>query len=147
MNSYFLIFIGIVLALALGYLLGIFLHGGWPRRAMQSMLLIDELRAHEGATVEIACDNPEPETKQDQVWVSVTDDWTDWEPRRFDGETVLDCLQKAKFQRDCSATIETVMTAQGKERVPAHFTDNCSHEDCPHYHDCLYAKRCLNPKA
>lgn len=79
--------------------------------------LIDELREHEGATVEIACDNPEPETRQDQACVFINDDWTDWEARRFDGETVLDCLQKAKFQRDCSQTIETIMKSQGKERV------------------------------
>lgn len=109
--------------------------------------LIDELREHEGAYVQISCDNPEPETRQDQACVTVCDDWTDWQERTFYAETVLAALQAAKFQRDCSATIETVMTEQGKTRVPAHqFDANCSLESCPDYLECLHANRCKMPK-
>jgi len=81
--------------------------------------LIDELREHEGAYVQISCDNPEPDTKQDQACVVVCDDWTDWKERSFYAETVLAALQAAKFQRDCSATIETVMKGHDKVRLEA----------------------------
>lgn len=136
--------IAILISLPTGYLLGIFLHSGWPRRAMQTMLLIDELREHEGAYIQISCDNPEPETRQDQACVTVCDDWTDWQERTFYAETVLDALHAAKLQRDLSATIETVM--QGQNKVPVRRLSNCSLDHCPDYDACITRLACLHPK-
>ncbi len=54
--------------------------------------MIDELREEEGNTVTLLCPNPEGSPAQA---VLCDGEWTNWEPRRFHGETVEECLVKA----------------------------------------------------
>lgn len=57
---------------------------------------INILRNEEGSSVEILCENPDGEPTNVVV---VSDDWTDWEPRRFGGNTLLDALRAAVAAR------------------------------------------------
>lgn len=65
-------------------------------RALETVGLIDALRDDEGNAVTISCDNPEGPPNNA---IEVTADWTDWEPRRFEGDNVLDALRAAAFSR------------------------------------------------
>jgi hypothetical protein len=60
-----------------------------------AMRYIEQLRSEEGASVEILCDNPEAESASVQTAIDCCGSWTDWETRRFYGESVLQCLAKA----------------------------------------------------
>ena len=55
---------------------------------------VDKLRADEGDSVEILCDNPEFDGHPNCAIVCCGD-WTHFEQVRFDGDTVLECLFKA----------------------------------------------------
>jgi hypothetical protein len=69
--------------------------------------LLESLRFNEGASVMFHSDNPEPEDVDHQAAIEVSDDWTDWKWRRFDGQSVADCLKravKAKQQHGQAAT-------------------------------------------
>lgn len=55
---------------------------------------IEQLRADHGS-VTILCDDEDASTVSEQMAVECCDDWTSWEPKRFYGETVADCLAKA----------------------------------------------------
>ena len=68
----------------------------WNKRAKPDprLALIEALRADEGSSVTILCDNPDF-NGQPNCAIEVNGDWTDWKDRRFTGDTVLDCLQKA----------------------------------------------------
>lgn len=57
--------------------------------------MLNELRAAEGATVSILCDNPEASSADVQCAVEVNDDWTGWQDRRFHGRDVRACLAHA----------------------------------------------------
>lgn len=67
--------------------------------ALESWLLIEQLRANEGATIEICCSNPDFNGQPNEV-VVITDDWTAWKPRRFGADTLLEALRAAKTVRD-----------------------------------------------
>lgn len=54
--------------------------------------LIERLRAEEGHAVTINCGNPEPPPN---AAIDVVGDWTDWEEKRFPGDSVLQCLHDA----------------------------------------------------
>jgi hypothetical protein len=56
---------------------------------------IEQLRAAEGDSFTICCDNPEAVEPETRVAVDVCGYWTDWNERRFIGESVLQCLAKA----------------------------------------------------
>lgn len=56
---------------------------------------IETLRADEGASVTILCDDPEASSSDVAMAVECRDEWTDWQERRFYGRDVLDCLTKA----------------------------------------------------
>lgn len=56
--------------------------------------LIESLRAPEGSTVMIICDNPDFNGQPNSA-VECCGDWTDWNERRFTGENVLEALQAA----------------------------------------------------
>lgn len=71
---------------------------------------IDRLRANEGASVEILCDNPDF-NGQPNCAIQVSDDWTgtDWNFRRFEGDTLAECFAKAEeakaaAEKRCKAT-------------------------------------------
>jgi len=56
---------------------------------------IAELCKPEGACVTVMCPNPDgPEA------IEICDDWTQYLPRRFQGDTRLECLQKALLARE-----------------------------------------------
>lgn len=55
---------------------------------------VNELRAEGGACVEFCCPNEDFNGQPDEI-VDVTASWTDWEPRRFGGDTLLAALQLA----------------------------------------------------
>lgn len=57
--------------------------------------LLDQLRKREGWAVTINCSNPEPSNREDAEAVDAVGDWTNWEDRRFTGETLLLALRKA----------------------------------------------------
>lgn len=55
--------------------------------------MINELRANEGAELILYCDNPN--FKGNNNAIAIIDDWTDWKEKRYEGETLIECLQKA----------------------------------------------------
>lgn len=63
--------------------------------ALEGWLLIEQLRAPEGATVTLICDNPDF-NGQPNCAVEIVDDWTAWKTVRFTGDTMLDALRKAQ---------------------------------------------------
>lgn len=60
--------------------------------AIRILYAIDLLRDDEGNSVEIMCPNPDGPPHQA---IEVTAIWTDWQPRRFTGDTLLDALDSA----------------------------------------------------
>lgn len=62
--------------------------------AVESWMILEQLRAPEGAQVTLICDNPDFGMGPN-AGVEIIDDWTAWKTRRFDGDTVLDCLRAA----------------------------------------------------
>lgn len=68
---------------------------------LESWSIVEQLRAGEGAAIEICCDNPDFNGQPNSV-VVVYDDWTDWQEQRFTGDTVLECLRAALAARETS---------------------------------------------
>lgn len=60
--------------------------------------LIDQLRQREGASVMLFCDNADF-NEQPNSAIEVSDDWTNWQDRRFTGETVTAALEAALLAR------------------------------------------------
>lgn len=56
--------------------------------------LCEQLRAGEGNSVELFCDNPDF-NGQPNCAVEVVGEWTEWEQRRFTGDTMLEALRAA----------------------------------------------------
>lgn len=65
-------------------------------RMLAEMSCIHTLRADEGDSVTILCDNPDGPPNNA---VECCGAWTYWEDRRFDGETLLAALQLAASTR------------------------------------------------
>jgi hypothetical protein len=61
--------------------------------------MIDGLRAGEGSSVDVLCENPEG-TGPDNHAVDVFGEWTDWCPRRFYGQTLHAALAAAVDAKD-----------------------------------------------
>lgn len=59
---------------------------------------IDRLREPDGASVTIFCDNPDP-GHHPTCAVEIYDDWTNWQPERFTGETLTEALDAAEKMR------------------------------------------------
>jgi len=55
--------------------------------------LIDELRAGEGDSVTIFCENSSFHGPNQKI--AVNGEWTSWEDQDFDGDTLVDCLEEA----------------------------------------------------
>lgn len=64
---------------------------------LEAWSLVEQLREPEGAAVTLCCDNPDFQGPNSVV--EIVDDWTDWLPRRFEGETVLVALRNARRMR------------------------------------------------
>lgn len=82
--------------------------------------IVEQLRAPEGAEVTLICDNPDFGAGANSA-VEVVDDWTgpQWEPRRFEGDTILDALCAAKAARDAHVEIERER-ATGADELERH---------------------------
>lgn len=65
-------------------------------RSVVIVRLIEELRADEGDTVVINCENPEGPPQQA---IDCNGGWTGWNDLRFDGATLLECLRAAAAAR------------------------------------------------
>lgn len=55
--------------------------------------IVRELTADEGNSVEIYCDNPEGNPNNA---IAVCGDYTDWDYRRIEGDSLMNCLEEAK---------------------------------------------------
>jgi hypothetical protein len=64
--------------------------------------LIEKLRASEGHTVTLMCDNPDF-NGQPNCAVECAGDWTRWETMRFTGDTILQALEMAHRASTVSA--------------------------------------------
>jgi len=63
-----------------------------PEEKIEAWNLVDALRAPEGDSVTLLCDNPDGPPNNA---IECNGDWTDWNDRRFSGETILECLREA----------------------------------------------------
>jgi hypothetical protein len=66
-------------------------------KSVESWTLVEQLRAPEGASVTLICDNPDFEGAS--AAVEVCDEWTGWKYRRFEGDTVLHALRNARYTK------------------------------------------------
>jgi hypothetical protein len=68
----------------------------WNKRAKPDprLALIEALRADEGSSVVLLCDNPDFNGMPNNA-IEVNGAWTDWKDVRFMGDTILDCLEQA----------------------------------------------------
>lgn len=66
--------------------------------AADGWAMIQALRAPEGHTVTICCDNPDFNGEPNSV-VTCCGDWTGWEDQRFTGETLIDAMKAAATAR------------------------------------------------
>lgn len=55
---------------------------------------LEELRLGEGDSVTILCDDPEAESTAMRMAIVCNGAWTQWEDRRFYGESIVQCLAK-----------------------------------------------------
>jgi hypothetical protein len=55
---------------------------------------LEELRLGEGDSVTILCDDPEAESAAKRMAIVCNGAWTQWEDRRFYGESIVQCLAK-----------------------------------------------------
>ncbi len=63
-------------------------------KAAEVARILGELRQHKGGTITICCTDPEARDQPDAM-VIVEASWTEWQPRRFTGNTLVDCLRAA----------------------------------------------------
>lgn len=74
---------------------------------------LNDLRGEYGSIITILCDDEEAWTRDKQMAIEVCSDWTEWNPRRFYGESILQCAAKAVHSRDALAAIR--QSAKGGE--------------------------------
>lgn len=55
---------------------------------------LEELRLGEGDSVTILCDDPEAESTAKRMAIVCNGAWTQWQDRRFYGESIVQCLAK-----------------------------------------------------
>jgi len=56
--------------------------------------IVEKLRASEGNSVEVLCDNPDFNGQPNSA-VVCSGDWTDWQPARFTGDSIDEALGAA----------------------------------------------------
>lgn len=61
---------------------------------------LNDLRSPCGAVISILCDDEEAWTRDKQMAIEVCSDWTQWEPLRVYGESILQCSANAVVLRD-----------------------------------------------
>lgn len=70
------------------------------RTAVATCAAIEWLRSCEGDTVQILCDNPDPDGRDDQAAVICCGGWTNYQDERFNGDSVLAALDRACRARE-----------------------------------------------
>lgn len=65
-----------------------------PDEKIEAWNLVERLRASEGNSVSLVCDNPDFNGQPNNA-IDCCGDWTGWEDKRFTGETILDVLRSA----------------------------------------------------
>jgi acyl carrier protein len=65
---------------------------------VKTLQAIDSLRNEEGTCLGLFCDGSEPYHPNNAI--EVTAEWTDWQPRRFNGDSLLHCLSAALALRE-----------------------------------------------
>ena len=65
---------------------------------IRMMDLIDVLRQSEGASIEIPCPNPDFDGPAQLV--RITSESTNWQPRTFYGNCLLECLEAAFAEQE-----------------------------------------------
>lgn len=76
--------------------------------AAAAMRMIEELRADEGNSVTILCNNPEADTRMEQCAIECSGHWTGFNDLRFYGESVAQALAHAMLAKaEGDARIET----------------------------------------
>lgn len=81
-------------------------------RSVETVNLIEVLRAAEGDSVTILCDNPDF-NGQANCAVECNGAWTGFQDRRFSGDTIMDCLRGASVARasEPSAAVRDLASA------------------------------------
>lgn len=69
-----------------------------PEEKIKAWNLVESLRALEGDTVTLICDNPDFNGQPNNA-VECCGDWTGWDERRFTGGNILEALQAARAAR------------------------------------------------
>lgn len=77
-------------------------------RQLQAMRNIETLRAEEGDTVTILCDNPDF-NGQPQNAIECNGSWTDWKDLRIAGDSVAACLSAAAERRRQHDTLNSAV--------------------------------------
>lgn len=93
--------------------------------AIESWSIVEELRAPEGASLTLICDNPDFGPGPNAA-VDIVDDWTAWKTRRFGADTVLEALRAAKTVRDVSLR----EMDRGKPRLCQGADSTCHYPAC-----------------
>lgn len=81
-------------------------------RETEIVRLINELRANEGNSVTIPCDNPDF-NGQPNCAVICNGDWTDWQDKRFAADTLLDALSMAFVESKLPTPRKVVAESNG----------------------------------
>jgi hypothetical protein len=67
--------------------------------ALKTAACLEWLRSVEGDSVEVLCDNPDAENREENNAVICSGCWTDYDPWRFNGKTLLAALELAVARR------------------------------------------------
>lgn len=78
--------------------------------------LVNELRAEEGDSVTILCDNPDFNGQPNSA-VICNGDWTNWQDKRFAADTVLDALAMALTERKLPSPRDVIAESNGHHWV------------------------------
>ncbi len=88
---------------------------------------IDFLRADEGDSVTLLCDNPEPRTSDENNAIECNGYWTNWQDRRFAGETLEAALALAYFE--CRQWRENPPAEVSPDPLPAYADPNFKYNE------------------
>lgn len=75
-----------------------------PEDKIEAWDLVERLRAAEGHSVTLICDNPEFNGQPNNA-IECCGDWTKWREKRFTGDTILEALRSAREEMEkCEQT-------------------------------------------
>jgi hypothetical protein len=77
---------------------------------------IETLRAEEGDSITILCDDPEATTGKDRMAVECIGNWTNWRTKRYYGDSVNECLRNAAMDRDALRVYRSRKDGEANEK-------------------------------